>query len=138
MSVMQVDESYLAKTRKRLAASAKPQQKRKIELITDDREVNQLAGGTKEAPLYVKNRQVRHLGSLLQASWQVELVHWHVVPSGTTQVMGSVQSVALPTTGSHVHPAHRFWCTCHACIVMLRCISTLHRCDASLIITAVG
>lgn len=64
---MQVDESYLAKTRKRLAASAKPQQKRKIELILDDREVNALAGGTKEAPLYVKNRQVRHLGSLLQA-----------------------------------------------------------------------
>lgn len=54
----QVDAAYFQSSRKRLAASIKPQQKRKIALIEDDSEVTKLAGGTNEAPLYVKNRQV--------------------------------------------------------------------------------
>jgi hypothetical protein len=61
----QVDESYLAKTRARLAASGKPAQKRKVAVLDDDLEINRLAGGSNELPLYVKNRnQVCCIGGL--------------------------------------------------------------------------
>jgi hypothetical protein len=56
---VQVDSDYLKQTRARLAAAAKPVQKRKVAILEDDHEINQLAGGTKDLPLYVKNRQVR-------------------------------------------------------------------------------
>lgn len=56
---LQVDDSYLAKTRARLAAAGKPAQKRKVEVLEDDHEINRLAGGSEALPLYVKNRQVR-------------------------------------------------------------------------------
>lgn len=46
----------MATTRKRLAAAAKPQQKRKLAMLEDDREMAELASGTKDAPLYVRNR----------------------------------------------------------------------------------
>lgn len=59
-AVPQVDSDYLKQTRARLAAAAaKPAQKRKVAVLEDDLEINQLAGGTKDLPLYVKNRQVR-------------------------------------------------------------------------------
>lgn len=57
---LQVDESYLSKTRKRLAdASQKEAKKRAVITLDDEREMTKLAGGSESAPLYVKNRQVR-------------------------------------------------------------------------------
>lgn len=59
---LQVDESYLSKTRKRLAAaSQKEAKKRAVITLEDEREMTKLAGGSESAPLYVKNRQVRVL-----------------------------------------------------------------------------
>lgn len=86
----QVDSDYLKQTRARLAAAAKPAQKRKVAVLEDDLEINQLAGGTKDLPLYVKNRQVgqpaggRAAGGMKASSFATPLqgrACWALAPS---------------------------------------------------------
>jgi hypothetical protein len=52
-----VEAAYLLSTRKRIMAS-KPAVQRRVAVLDDDQEMARLAGGTKDAPLYVRNRQV--------------------------------------------------------------------------------
>jgi hypothetical protein len=55
-----VDSSYLHSTRARLTASRQGGAgQRRVAVLEDAKEIARLAGGTKDTPLYVRNRQVR-------------------------------------------------------------------------------